>query len=225
MPWSRFAVQTWVAPNSRPDRPCASLLARLHRSPPPNLGADRTVHGPVLAGPLDEMRARTTRRRLSCRAIAILLLTGAAACAPQDGGPKSPIQATFRPDLDPVRVTPAVRWPPNNGCVTEPVTEVLATGTLLDRFGDDAGTFFSPKGTPFGTRSLPYVCTRLEYRVFRVERPLAVQSCRAAPWFGEVGGGITNKTEKSAAALVVDRSLSVVSFNRPDGSRRPPQCE
>lgn len=118
-----------------------------------------------------------------------------------------------------------IAWPPNDGCAAPPVDETLAIGTTIDRFGGEDGTFFSPRGEPYRSRSMPHACERLPYRVYRVARPLPVRRCMATPWFGAPGGAVTLKTTRSAGALVSDGTLVVVSTVRGDRGEATPQCE
>ncbi len=93
-------------------------------------------------------------------------------------------------------------WPPNNGFDGEPSQAVLSKGQYIDRYGDENGRFFAPKGTTFEQRSLPPGYQSLEYSVYRIVRPLPVLSGPAAPWFNQPGGGIQFKTYQSAENLV-----------------------
>jgi hypothetical protein len=70
------------------------------------------------------------------------------------------------------------------------VPRSLATGEMIDRFGSEGVTFFSPKDESYRSRAVPYICTRMDYWVYRVVKPVAVKSCKAAPWFDEPGGAI-----------------------------------
>jgi hypothetical protein len=150
---------------------------------------------------------------LAKRSLPVLFLCGAVlACSSPD--------VLLRPGT-----LSAIRWPPDDGCAAAPVRETLAVGTLLDRFGNEAGTFFSPKGEAYRARSMPYACAQLDYRVYRVVQPIEVQTCRAVPWFGKPGGAITNKTARPASSLVAEGSLSVVSFTRAGAAEHPSQCD
>ncbi|HET6306673.1 MAG TPA: TNT domain-containing protein [Rhodopila sp.] len=149
----------------------------------------------------------------------------AAAAAPPSGFP-----ANLRWDLVPkwiqwANAKAAVDWPPHDGCASAPVTRSLAPGALIDRFGSEGGTFFSPKGESFAARAVPYVCRQMDYRVYRVLKPLSVQSCNAAPWFGEPGGAPQVQTADPAYKLVADGSLQVVSYAVGGHGGPAPQCE
>ncbi len=93
------------------------------------------------------------------------------------------------------------KWPENNGCAAAPVSETLPEGKLIDRFGSENGTFFSPKGESYAGRAVPYVCSQMVYTVYKVTKPLTVSACKAAPWFGEPGGATQYQTTDSALKL------------------------
>lgn len=66
--------------------------------------------------------------------------------------------------------------------------KVLEEGTLIGRYGSPRGEFFSPEGTTYEQRSLALHSDNADYYVYRVVRPLEVDSCKIAPWFGREGG-------------------------------------
>ena len=97
-------------------------------------------------------------------------------------------------------------WPPGElfpegGCADgEPV--LLATDTLLDRFGTPEGRVFSTASTPFARRSLPPEHLDSGYRRYRVEKELPVWRTLSAPWFAQEGGGLRYRAVYPAADLV-----------------------
>jgi hypothetical protein len=102
-------------------------------------------------------------------------------------------------------------WPPNGGFARAPVAVVLPSGMLLDRFGSPGGTYFSPQATPYDMRALPYVCETQVYTVYRVGRPLAVNSGTAAAWFGEPGGAIQYETGEPGTQLLAGHAIAALS--------------
>jgi len=117
-----------------------------------------------------------------------------------------------------------ISWPPNDGCAQVPQSQTLAAGTLIDRFGSEGGSFFSPKGESFKSRAVPYVCTQMDYRVYRVVKPLPVKSCNAASWFGETGGAVQVQTADPAYKLVAAGAIEVVSYAVGGNGGPAPQC-
>ncbi len=141
------------------------------------------------------------------RALPCLLLLAMSACA----GPPPPLPEGARPGLASEWVTPqGYRWPPDNGFGERATYLVLPPGMLLDRFGEDNGRFFSPRGAAFGARALPSDCATLPYNVYRVQAPLLARVGYALPWFGEPGGATQLLTDASAAQLVADGTLVAV---------------
>jgi hypothetical protein len=117
-----------------------------------------------------------------------------------------------------------ISWPPNDGCESAPVARSLAGGEMIDRFGSEGGTFFSPRGESYRSRAVPYVCTQMDYRVYRVVKPIAVKSCKAAPWFDEPGGAVQVQTSEPAYKLVAEGMIEVVSYAAGGSGGPAPQC-
>lgn len=119
---------------------------------------------------------------------------------------------------------PSISWPPDNGCATAPAARSLEPGQMIDRFGSESGNFFSPAGESFAARAVPYVCRQMEYRVYVVDKPLPVQTCQAAPWFGEPGGATQFQTARPAKDLLADGAIRMRSFAPASTSGPAPQC-
>lgn len=161
-------------------------------------------------------------------AIVMALLAGSgtalAASAPPAGWP-----ANLRWDLVPKWIVwgngkATISWPPNSGRAAAPGPETLTPGRQMDRFGSGFGSFFSPRGESYDGRAVPYVCRQMDYRVYVVDKPIPVKTCKAAAWFGEPGGATQYQTPKSARDLVADGSIEVMSYD-PAGSSGPAaQC-
>ena len=111
-----------------------------------------------------------------------------------------------------------VAWPPNDGFAPATLPVVVQPGALLDRFGDGAGTFFSPKGTGYRERALPYVCQGYAYATYRLAKPLPALLGTAVPWFGEPGGAVQVK----ATACV--NQLLAAGVLQPVPNSPPPAC-
>ena len=148
-----------------------------------------------------------------------------AACAPMpstvtascvhDGPPpvlRADLPASYQPSPG------HVVWPQNDGFAPATLPVTIQAGALLDRFGDRAGTFLSPKGTGFRERALPYECRGYAYTTYRVVQPLPALLGTATPWFGEPGGGVQVKTTLCVNQLLAAGVIQVVP-NSP-----PPAC-
>lgn len=136
----------------------------------------------------------------------VCLLLGVAGCAVPNTAPLPP---DLRPNLNPrwVSATGELLLPAHDGFARQPAPVVLPPGMLIDRFGSDRGTFFSPSGASFAGRALPNVCTARPYTTYEVLRPVLAWTGTAAPWFDEPGGATQFKTDASAAWLVADGTL------------------
>jgi hypothetical protein len=96
-------------------------------------------------------------------------------------------------------------WPGDDGftpATLSSVPSLLTPGMLIDRFGQDGGHFFSPVGTPFTARGLPYVCDSGSYSVFVVRKPFLVWSGKVAPAFNQPGGGAQIRSDAPVASLL-----------------------
>ena len=158
----------------------------------------------------------------------IAALLGVTPCTP--GGTQCP--AYLRQDLATnwIRCSGGsadIAWPPNQGYAASPAPapKLVYEGAEIDRFGFENGTFFSPAGASFKARAVPYVCPQMEYRVYRVMKPMVVQSGIAAPWFNEPGGAIQYMAADSAADLRKAGVLVMIKEYQPGGPAPAPQCK
>jgi Tuberculosis necrotizing toxin len=122
-----------------------------------------------------------------------------------------------RPDLPTFFETSPGRivWPPNDGFEPATLRVVIQPGALLDRFGDNAGSFFSPKGTGYRERALPYLCQGYAYATYRVVKPLPALVETAIPWFGEPGGAMQVETTSCVNQLLAAGVLEPVPHSPP----------
>jgi hypothetical protein len=82
--------------------------------------------------------------------------------------------------------------PDYKGFTKPPSQNTLPVGTIVDRYGENLGRYFSPPGTPRWGRSLKSDVSGTLKR-YRVKQPLPVETGRTAPWFGQAGGGIGHR--------------------------------
>ena len=97
--------------------------------------------------------------------------------------------------------SPGWIYPPDNGYVIAPdgkpveTTQTLATGTDIDRYGSEYGSFLAPEGLPYSARSIPpssldsNPAATCNYHDYRVQKPFKVDAGPIAPWFGQPGYG------------------------------------
>lgn len=78
----------------------------------------------------------------------------------------------------------------------------MKPGTIIDRFGYEAGTFVSPYGVPYEMRSLTPETYLKPYKVYVIRKPIEVQVGKIAPWFDESGHGIQYELNQSVRSLI-----------------------
>lgn len=103
-----------------------------------------------------------------------------------------------------------LKWPSNDGFEPGTLPVIIQPGALLDRYGDNAGRFFSPKGAGYRERALPYVCQGYAYMTYRVMKPLPALAGATAPAFGEPGGGMQVETTSCVNQLLAAGVLQSV---------------
>jgi RHS repeat-associated protein len=100
-------------------------------------------------------------------------------------------------------------YPPDRGFFDEPTSQVLDTGTRIDRYGGEGGTFVSPEGTPGPMRALPPGATTRPYHIYEVANPLEVRAGTVAPWFGQLGLGTQYELPDSVGNLIENGYLKL----------------
>ena len=75
-------------------------------------------------------------------------------------------------------------------------------GTIIDRFGYEAGTFISPYGVPYEMRALAPETYLKHNKVYVVKKPIVVQAGKIAPWFDEPGLGIQYELNQSVKKFI-----------------------
>ena len=150
----------------------------------------------------------------------ILLLTGFLAAATSGFAQPAALPADWPPHLrttlfpEWIDAAKQIKWPPRDGCAEDaPVAATIEAGALIDRFGSEGGSFFSPVGQSFAARALPYVCAQMAYTTYRVKQTINVHRCAAAPWFGEPGGAIQYKTAEPAYKLLASGMIEVAKLD------------
>lgn len=101
-------------------------------------------------------------------------------------------------------------FPPDSGFARASRPMTLAPGKHIDRYGSPNGVYLAPAGTPYDARAVPYDRTKMEYRRYRVMKPLAVKAGPIAAWFDQRGGGIQYVTAKPVRVLVEEGYLRQV---------------
>ncbi|MCQ2335641.1 MAG: glycohydrolase toxin TNT-related protein [Paludibacteraceae bacterium] len=91
---------------------------------------------------------------------------------------------------------PVKYYPENNGsCIPEePI--ILKKGSIIIRYGKEAGSYFTDPGTKACNLSLPETNTSLQH-CFQVNEDIVVYKGIASPAFGQPGGGIQYRLSDS----------------------------
>ena len=80
-------------------------------------------------------------------------------------------------------------------------TEVLEPGTLIDRYGSEYGSYFSPYQTPIDMRALP-PSNNMQYNAYKVVKYINVKSSIIAPAYYKMGYGIQYHFPLDAKSLL-----------------------
>ena len=104
-------------------------------------------------------------------------------------GVATTVGMSFAKGMNPI--TGKIMWPKNNGFNGSPERTILKEGTTFDRYGDEAGRFAAPYGTPFDSRSLPPNAKLSPLTTYKVLSPLPAYqgSSSGSFWFNSSGGG------------------------------------
>src|SRR4029453_9597357 len=111
-------------------------------------------------------------------------------------------QVKYGPDSKYQKADGSWDWPPDGGFAGPRTQETLPVDTRIDRFGHEGGDYLSPEGTPFEQRALAPKSLKDDYHVYKVVKPLPVESGGIAPAFDQPGGGVQYKTTKSVKQLL-----------------------
>ena len=94
-------------------------------------------------------------------------------------------------------------YPINDGAlIGTKKTIILQPGTIIDRYGDIYGRYFSPVETPLEMRALPHNADLSLYNKFIVVQPLQVEESVIAPAFNKIGFGTQYRTNIKAKELI-----------------------
>ncbi|WP_127506093.1 glycohydrolase toxin TNT-related protein [Paenibacillus humicus] len=95
-----------------------------------------------------------------------------------------------------------IKWPGNDGFAGAPSKVTLKSGTMIDRFGYESGSYASPVGTSYAKRALAPGTENKPYHIYEVVKPIETLSGKIAAWFDQPGGGIQYKFNMSIEDLL-----------------------
>ena len=132
--------------------------------------------------------------------------TGAASVAGAAGTAAPIIQQTLQQTSTALQTY----YPPNDGFIGTVERITLEAGTVLQRIGSLYGTFVAPAGTPPETLSLPYDKIGQAATFLQLQQPIEVLAGKAAPWFGQVGGGTQYLLDSPIMQLVKEGVIKII---------------
>jgi len=103
-------------------------------------------------------------------------------------------------------------WPPFGGFLDGKYeTVTLPKGTLIDRYGKPDGSYVSPFGESYRSRSLKPGSDGTGYNVFRLLEPIdGVRTGTVKPWFGYEGLGTQHRLPETVLDLLMQDKIEVV---------------
>jgi filamentous hemagglutinin len=81
------------------------------------------------------------------------------------------------------------KWPSNAGFLGHIEESRVSPGTLLDRYGNERGSFLSPVGVSYAQRALAPGTRAEDYHTYEVLKPFPIKEGKIAPAFDQPGLG------------------------------------
>ena len=100
-------------------------------------------------------------------------------------------------------------YPPNNGAIGKEEKTVLPKGTVISRYGGNAGKYTSPEGTPMEARALSkQTREQNDLHTFVLEKDVECLQSEVAPWFGQEGRGVQYRLQSTIESMLKRGELS-----------------
>ena len=100
-------------------------------------------------------------------------------------------------------------YPPNNGAIGKEEKTVLPKGTVISRYGGNAGKYASPEGTPMEARALSkQTREQNDLHTFVLEKDVECLQSEVAPWFGQEGRGVQYRLQSTIESMLKRGELS-----------------
>ena len=100
-------------------------------------------------------------------------------------------------------------YPPNNGAIGKEEKTVLPKGTVISRYGGNAGKYASPEGTAMEARALSkQTREQNDLHTFVLEKDVECLQSEVAPWFGQEGRGVQYRLQSSIESMLKRGELS-----------------
>lgn len=100
-------------------------------------------------------------------------------------------------------------YPPNNGAIGKEEKTVLPKGTVISRYGGNAGKYASPEGTAMEARALSkQTREQNDLHTFVLEKDVECSQSEVAPWFGQEGRGVQYRLQSTIESMLKRGELS-----------------
>lgn len=100
-------------------------------------------------------------------------------------------------------------YPPNNGAIGKEEKTVLPKGTVISRYGGNAGKYASPEGTAMEARALSkQTREQNDLHTFVLEKDVECLQSEVAPWFGQEGRGVQYRLQTTIESMLKRGELS-----------------
>lgn len=100
-------------------------------------------------------------------------------------------------------------YPPNNGAIGKEEKTVLPKGTVISRYGGNAGKYASPEGTAMEARALSkQTREQNDLHTFVLEKDVECLQSEVAPWFGQEGRGVQYRLQSTIESMLKRGELS-----------------
>ena len=100
-------------------------------------------------------------------------------------------------------------YPPNNGAVDKEEKTLLPKGTVISRYGGNAGKYASPEGTAMEARALSkQTREQNDLHTFVLEKDVECLQSEVAPWLGQEGRGVQYRLQSSIESMLKRGELS-----------------
>ena len=100
-------------------------------------------------------------------------------------------------------------YQPNNGAVGKEEKVILPKGTVISRYGGNAGKYAAPEGTVMEARALSkQTREQNDLHTFVLEKDVECLQSEVAPWFGQEGRGVQYRLQSTIESMLKRGELS-----------------
>jgi hypothetical protein len=99
-------------------------------------------------------------------------------------------------------------YPPNNGALGTETYRLFSPGDKIARYGSEYGSYTTDVGTPPQMLSLPPNQIGRPESIYMFKTYFWAYESKAAPWFGQIGGGTQYRFPLSIDELIKNEIIS-----------------